>query len=173
MTRDESDLISVGEIIKAQGIRGEVKIIPHTDNPNRFGQIRRVYLKNDKGLRELELESYRLFKEFVLLKFLGIDDLTAAASLGRGLIMIPASERPELTDGRYYYDQIEGLKVFTIDGKYLGVIVQILETGANDVYLIRDGTRETLIPALKSVIKEIDLGQSRMLVDPLPGLVEE
>lgn len=170
---DELDLISVGEIIKAQGIRGEVKVIPHTDNPNRFDQIQRVFFKDAAEWRELKIESYRRLREFILLKFLGIDDLTAATALGRGLMMIPRSERPELSNGRYYYDQIEGLKVFTTGGKYLGVIVRILETGANDVYIIKDGPKETLIPALKSVIKEIDLKQTRMLVEPLPGLLEE
>ncbi len=170
---DELDLISVGEIIKAQGIRGEVKIIPHTDNPNRFGQIQRVFFKAAAGWRELKIESYRKFNQFTLLKFLGIDDLTEAAALGRGLIMIPRSERPGLSNGRYYYDQIEGLKVFTTGGKYLGAITRILETGANDVYLVKDGARETLVPALKSVIKEIDLKQTKMLVEPLPGLLEE
>ncbi len=170
---DEQDLISVGEIIKAQGIRGEVKVIPHTDNINRFGQIQRVFFKDITGWCELKIQGYREFNGFVLLKFFGIDDLTAANSLGRGLILIPRSERPELQDGRYYYDQIEGLKVFTTDGKYLGAIVRILETGANDVYVVKDGPRETLIPALKSVIKEIDLKQTRMLVEPLLGLLEE
>lgn len=170
---NELDLISVGEIIKAQGIRGEVKVIPHTDNPKRFGEIRRVYLKDCAGWRELTIEGYRKFKQFVLLKFLGIDDLTAASSLGRGLLMIPRSERPKLPSGRYYYDQIEGLKVYTIEGKYLGTIDRILETGANDVYIVKDDSREILIPALKSIIKVIDLEQTKMIVDPLPGLVEE
>ncbi|MGE5604848.1 MAG: ribosome maturation factor RimM [Bacteroidota bacterium] len=170
---DELDLISIGEIIKAQGIRGEVKVIPHTDDPNRFGKIRRAYFKDSAGWRELEIESYRKFNEFVLLKFTGIDDLTAASSLGRGLLMIPRSERPKLSKGRYYYDQIEGLKVFTTEGNYLGTIDRILETGANDVYVIKDGSREILIPALKSVIKVIDLEETKMYVEPLPGLMEE
>lgn len=170
---DETDFISVGEIIKAQGIRGEVKVIPHTDNLERYGQIRRVFFKDSAGWRELKIQSFRPFNGFVLMKFFGIDDLTAANSLGRGLIMIPRSERPELEDGRYYYDQIKGLKVFTVEGKYLGAIVKIMETGANDVYIVKDGPREILIPALKSVIKEIDLKQTRMLVEPLPGLLEE
>lgn len=170
---DEPDFISVGEIVKAQGIRGEVKVIPHTDNPERYRQIRRVFLKSSAGWRELKIQNYRQFNGFVLIKFFGIDDLTAANSLGRGLIMIPRSERPMLEEGRYYYDQIEGLKVFTVEGKYLGAIAGILETGANDVYVVKDGPREVLIPALKSVIKEIDLKQARMLIDPLPGLLEE
>ncbi len=170
---DELDLISVGEIIKAQGIRGEVKVIPHTDNPNRFGKIRRVFFKDSAGWRELEVESYRKFNEFVLLKFFRIDDLTAASSLGRGLLMIPRSERPQPANGRYYYDQIEGLKVYTTEGKYLGAIDRILETGANDVYIIKDASRELLIPAIKSVIKEIDLEETKMYVEPLPGLLEE
>lgn len=169
----EQDLISVGEIVKAQGIRGEVKVIPHTDNPKRFGDIKRVFFKNISGWQELKIQGFREFNGFVLLKFFGIDDLTAANSLGRGLMMIPRVERPVLQDGRYYYDQIEGLQVFTMEGRCLGTITRILETGANDVYVVKDGSREILIPALKSVVKEIDLKQTRMLVEPLPGLLEE
>ena len=170
---ETDDLIAIAEIIKAQGVQGELKAIPLTDDPERFSDIRRVYWKTTDGLRELFLERYRPFKQFILLKFTGINDMNAATSLGRGLAYIPRKERPAPPAGHYYYDQIEGLNVLTADGKLLGIVAQIITTGSNDVYCIHDHGKQILIPALKSVIKEINLGDRRMIVELPPGLVED
>ena len=171
---ETSNLIAVGEIIKAQGIKGEFKVIPLTDNPKRFGELRRVFFKNSAGvLQELYIQGYRLFKEYVLLKLEGIDDLTAAEALGRGYLLIPRNERPRPPAGRYYHDEIIGLKVETISGEYLGEVDQIFVTGANDVYSVRKQTRQILIPALKSIIREINLAEGRMRVELPEGLMED
>jgi 16S rRNA processing protein RimM len=178
---DTSDLIAVGEIIKPQGIKGELKVIPLTYNIKRFGEIHRVFWKTTdrltdgltNGLRELFLEGYRPFKSFVLLKFTGIDSLTEAERLGRGLIYIPRSERPKLPEGQYYLDEIEGLEVYTIAGEHLGKITQILQTGSNDVYCVAGTNREILIPALKHVISAVLLDQGRMVVELPAGLLED
>jgi 16S rRNA processing protein RimM len=172
--RDSLDLIAVGEIVKAQGVRGELKVLPLTDNLKRFGQIRRLYFQAKDGLRELKLLGYRPFQGYVLLRFDGITDLTAAEALGRGLIFIPRQERPQLPAGRYYYDEIEGLKVYTVSGELLGTVVRIIETGSNDVYCVEDASgAQVLIPALKSVIQEINLEQGKMVVELPPGLLED
>ena len=167
------DLVAVGEIIKAQGINGEFKVIPLTENIERFGEIHRVYWKTPDGLKELFIQRYRPFKEFVLLKFIGIDTLTEADLLGRGLIFIPRSERPKLPEGRYYYDEIEGLDVFAISGDYLGKIDQIITTGSNDVYSVSGSRGSILIPALQSVIKLVEIEHKRMVVQLPAGLLEE
>jgi len=167
---ETTDLIAVGEIIKAQGIKGEVKVVPLTDNPDRFGKLKRVFRKNAAGVEELRIENYRLFKGFVLLKLESVNDLDAANALGRGLIYIPRHERLKPPPGRYYLDEIEGLRVFTITGNYLGVVARILETGANDIYSVRGETGEILIPALKSVVKEIDITAGKMIVELPAGL---
>ena len=177
MNATELDLIAIGEILKPQGIKGELKVMPLTDNLKRFAELRRVYLKGQVGLKELEIVEYRYFMQFVLLKFAGVDDLDAAISLGRGLIMIPRQERPQLPAGRYYLDQIEGLNVFTEANQYLGQIVQILETGSNDVYVVKETgrakAREVLIPALRQVVKEVDLSAGKMVVVLPAGLLED
>lgn len=170
---EPANLIAVGEIIKAQGIKGELKVIPLTENPHRFGQIRRVFFEAKGSMQELYLQSYRLFNEYVLLKFDGIDDMTTAEALGRGYLLIPKEERPPLPAGRYYHDQIVGLEVQTTAGETLGTVDQVFQTGANDVYSVRGQTRQILIPALKSVVIEIDLPQGRMVVELPEGLVEE
>ncbi|HEX3047156.1 MAG TPA: ribosome maturation factor RimM [Bacillota bacterium] len=167
------DLIAVGEVLKAQGIHGELKVAPLTDNPRRFAEIRRVYWKQPGGYQELFIERYRLFNQFVLLKFTGIDNMTDAQALGRGLIFIPRVERPRLPEGRYYLDEIEGLRVFTTSGELLGEITEILQTGSNDVYCIKGAGQEILLPALKDVIKTIELEQRKMVVEVPPGLLDD
>ncbi|TCL53917.1 16S rRNA processing protein RimM [Hydrogenispora ethanolica] len=167
------DLIAIGEIIKAQGIKGELKVIPLTENPRRFGEVKRVFFHTQSGWQELFIEKYRDLNGIILLKFAGIDDLTAANLLGRGLIYIPRSERPPLPQGRYYFDEIEGLRVFTTSGRLLGVIDQILETGSNHVYRIQGDGKPILLPALKSVIQSIDLTEGKMTVELPEGLLEE
>ena len=171
---NSSDLIAVGEIVKPQGIRGEFKVIPLTDNIRRFGEMGRVYYRCAEGLRELFIERYRPFKEFVLLKFVGIDDLNEAVRLGQGLVFIPRSERPKLPEGQYYLDEIEGLDVYTISGVFLGKVVQILKTGSNDVYCVSGSPGgEVLIPALKNVVKTIEIDRGRMVVELPAGLLED
>ncbi|HBE79390.1 MAG TPA: 16S rRNA processing protein RimM [Firmicutes bacterium] len=173
---DSTELIAVGEIIKAQGVRGEFKVLPLTDDRKRFGQIQRVYFKERDGLslRELKIAGYRPFQSHVLLRFEGIPDLTAAEALGRGFIYIPRSERPKLPAGRYYLDEIQGLKVYTVAGESLGTVREIIETGSNDVYWVEDkGGAQVLIPALKSVIREINLAEGKMVVELPPGLLED
>lgn len=168
------DLIAVGEIIKAHGIQGELKVIPLTDNLKRFCEIQRIYFQAQEGLREYKLIGYRSFQDCVLLRFDGINDLSAAEAIGRGLIYIPRNERPRLPAGRYYLDEIEGLKVLTTAGETLGTIVEILQTGSNDVYCVEGASgKQILIPALKTVIQEINLGQGTMKVELPPGLLED
>jgi 16S rRNA processing protein RimM len=170
---ETSDFTAVGEIVKAQGIRGELKVIPLTDNPKRFGRLRRVFFRRVGEWQERYIQGYRMIKEFVLIKFDGINDLTAAEDLGRGLIYIPREERPIPPAGRYYFDQILGLKVFTVTGEFLGVVDQIFQTGANDVYSVKLEDRQVLIPALKSVVRRIDLEKGELLVELPAGLMED
>jgi 16S rRNA processing protein RimM len=174
LTEETANLIAVGEIIKAQGVKGELKTIPLTDDLRRFGQIKRVFLQSAAaGLIELKLQNYRLFKAFVLLKFEGIDDLTAATRLGRGLILIPREERPQLPAGRFYLDEIIGLDVYTVTDELLGQVDEVIQTGANDVYSVRLQSRQILVPALKSVIRRIDLAAGRIIVALPEGLRED
>lgn len=171
---ETNDLIAVGEVIKTHGVRGEVVVIPLTDHPQkRFGQIQRVFWKTGDGIKELFIEKFRICKNAVYVKFTGIDDLNAALLLGRGLLYIPKNERPKLPTGRYYEDEIIGLEVIDNSGGELGTISRIYRTGANDVYEVTHPARTFMIPALKQVIKNIDLTTGKMVVELPPGLLEE
>ncbi len=170
---DNLDLIAIGEIVKAHGVRGELKVVPLTDAISRFGEVKRVYWKKNDFINELFIEGYRSFKGGILLKLKGIDTLTAAEDLGRGLLYIPRKERPKLPKGRYYHDEICGLNVYTLEGEFIGIIKEIIQTGSNDVYVVADKTEQILIPALKTVIQEINLADKRMSVLLPPGLVDD
>jgi len=169
-----SDYITVGEIAAPFGVRGEVKVIPYTDFPERFEKTRKLFLNKDGLLREVCIDRAILREKDVILKIKGIDTPEEAAEYRRALLQIPRDEVWPLPADSYYRFQIIGLTVTTADGVALGRVADILETGSNDVYVVRDnGKREYLIPALRDVIKDIDLEKGLMVIQPLPGLLEE
>ena len=151
--------ITIGRVGAAQGIHGEMRIIPLTDFPERFKDMREVMV----GDELLHIESCRYHKQFVLLKFQEYPVREQAMALTGRLLTVTRAA------GEFYTFDIIGLAVFDMEGNVLGTITEVLRTGANDVYQVRaeDG-RELLIPALKSVVKEINLEQRRMFVD-MPG----
>ncbi|AFV11248.1 16S rRNA-processing protein RimM [Thermacetogenium phaeum DSM 12270] len=168
------DYITVGEITATFGVRGEVKVIPYTDFPERFEKTRKFFLNKDGLLREVWIERAAIREKDVILKIKGIDTPEEAAEYRRALLQIPPDEVWPLPPDSYYRFQIIGLTVTTADGVALGRVADILETGSNDVYVVRDNEkREYLIPALKDVIKDIDLEKGLMVIQPLPGLLEE
>jgi 16S rRNA processing protein RimM len=164
---------TVGRVVAPFGLRGELKVLPLTDIPNRFAQLKAVYLGAPP--RRYTLQRVRPYKGgLLLIKLHGCDSLSAAETLRNCELLIPLSELPPLPPDFYYQHDILNLRVLTLDGQEVGSIVDILLTGGNDVYVIRmpDG-REALIPAVKEVIKQIDLGQRAMYIDPFPGLLDE
>jgi 16S rRNA processing protein RimM len=159
----------VGEILKPWGYRGEVKVQILTDFPKRLAKLKTVYLGPDA--RVVQVERARLHSGAALMKFEGYDSPEAVAKLRGQTVQILAAEAAPLVEGQFYHHQIIGLQALSSDGVLLGQVEEILETGANDVYLIRreDG-RELLLPAIQDVIQEIDLENKRMVVRLLPGL---
>ncbi|HHT49192.1 MAG TPA: 16S rRNA processing protein RimM [Firmicutes bacterium] len=167
-------LIAVGEVLGTQGNRGEVKVASLTDHPERWLELERVLIFNEEDPQPLFLEKVRFFKGLVIVKFRGINDISGAEVLQGTFLWLPEAERPPLPPDRFYVDQIIGLKVYTLTGCFLGAVAQVLFTGGNDVYVLRGGTGgEILLPALKSVIRSVDLAAGIMRVELPPGLVDE
>jgi 16S rRNA processing protein RimM len=169
----EPRYLTVGQVVGAHGISGELKVKILTDDPHRFRLLDRVYV----GLEEQEpvprpLAGYRLHKGFALLKLGGCDDRATAQSLRGNLIQVPLEEAIPLEEGEYFEYQILGLDVWTPSGEHLGQLVEILYTGANDVYVVQRAASgsEILIPAIEDVILEIDLEAGRLVVEPPEGL---
>lgn len=168
----KAEWATIGQVVALFGVRGELKVRLFTDIPDRFARLEAVYLDADS--RRLEIERVRPYKgESIVLKLRGIDDAQTAEALCGQRLLIPASQLSQLPAGRYYQHDILGLAVLLPDGCELGRIVDILQTGSNDVYVVKkpDG-KQALIPAIREVVRQVDLIHHTMSIDPLPGLLE-
>ena len=159
--------IIVGRIAAPKGRSGELVVEVTSDHPGRFSPGGTVYL-DDHPHRILR--SVKLPKGKVSLALEGIDTREQAERLRQSYLTVPEDEVPPLPEGQYYHFQIVDLRVYTQEGEYLGCISQILLTGSNDVYVVSEGGKEILIPALEDVIKEVDVKRGTMTVDLPDGL---
>ncbi|GAB6137682.1 ribosome maturation factor RimM [Halanaerobaculum tunisiense] len=164
------ELITIGEITRHQGNKGEVRVKALTDFTNRFEELEEVFLIKGRNKFKAEIEEIRHHKGFVIVKFVDCDDIGTAIEYKGYQIKIPLEQTKELGTDEYYLYQIQGLEVYTTAGEYLGEITDILETGANDVYVVKQGAEELLIPAIKEVVHEVNLEDNRMQVELLTGL---
>lgn len=168
-----AEYINVGKVVAVFGVRGEVKVIPLTDFPERFSEKRHYLLSKQNQSKVVEIEDVRFREKGIILKLKGIDTPEDAGEYRNAMLQVPRDDAWPLPEGHYYQFQILGLLVSTEEGVVLGRVTEILETGSNDVYLVKnDQGKEYLLPAIKEVVKEIDLDKGRMLVRPLPGLLE-
>ncbi len=167
------ELILIGEIVNTQGHRGAVRVLPLTDFPDRFRRLKAVYLEQGPVRRLVHIGRVSYHKRFVILEFREIPDMNAAEKLKGAQLKIPRSELVPLPDGHHYIFEIVGASVFSAEGDYLGVVADVLRTGANDVYVVKGGDGDDLLlPALKTVVREIDLVRRRITV-VLPGGLRE
>lgn len=162
----------IGRIKAPWGHRGQVRAEVLTDFPERFLQMAEILVGEQH--RPYRLSAARLHKGDVILKLEGVEDPEQAAELAGEYLYVPVAEAMPLAPDTYYHYQILGLEVYTASGELLGQVTDILETGANDVYVVRkDAGQEILIPALADVIQDVDLEHHRIIVTLPPGLVEE
>lgn len=170
--QNETEWATIGKVVALFGVRGELKVRLLTDIPNRFADLESVHVGPDHTLQRIQgIRPYK--SEMIVLKLEGIDDANAAEALRNQDLSIPLSNLAKLPPDSYYQHDILGLQVITLDGRNLGTIVDIIVTGSNDVYSIKTpGGSQLLIPAIKDVIKQIDLIRHTMHIDPLPGLLD-
>ena len=161
----------VGVITSTHGVRGEVKVFPTTDDASRFKKLKQVILDTGKEDIELEITSVKFFKNMVILKFKGIDDMDTANKYRQKSLYVTRENAVKLAKNEYFIADLIGLKVTSDEGEDLGVLEDVLQTGANDVYVIKpDGEDEILLPAIKECVKEVDIEAGSMVVHLLPGL---
>lgn len=166
-------MFTVGRIVNTHGVKGELKVMPTTDDPKRFEKLKSIFVER-KTMESYEIQSVRYHKDFVLLKLKGIEDMNAAELLKGSVLKIERKDSLPLKKDEYYICDLFGLKVFTEEERYLGELVDIIETGSNDVYAVRkeDREKDLLLPAIKQVIKQVDIEGQRMVVHLLEGLEE-
>lgn len=162
------DFIKVGKIVNTHGIKGELKVLPLTDDMTRFEELEYVYVENQK----IEIEDVWYKKNFVMLKFKGFDNINDVLCFKDKYVYIDKENAIELPEDTYFIFQIIGLNVYLMSGELLGKITDVIQTGSNDVYVVKDDNKEYLIPAIKEVIKEINLDDKKVIIDPLEGMIE-
>lgn len=164
-------MFEIGKIVNTQGIKGVVRVIPMTDDITRFELLNKVYVCDKKeDIYEIENVSYH--KQFVLLKFKGIDDMTQAElHLKNKMLKIDDSEALPLDEDEYYIRDLVGCEVLTNEGENLGAIKDILFTGANDVYVVDYNGKDILIPATKNCVQSIDIENKKIIIELLNGLL--
>ena len=164
--------LAIGRIVRAHGVRGEISVAVLTDFPERFETLEWVYVGNEFEAQPFRLEKHRWHKKNVLLTLAEITSRTQAEQLRGQFIQVPVGEAIPLPDGGYYLYQLIGLQAITATGELLGTIDSVIETGANDVYIIKSDERtELLIPAIADVIKSVDLDKRQIIIELMDGLI--
>jgi 16S rRNA processing protein RimM len=168
----EPRFLAVGRIAKPHGVLGEVRVELMTDHPERFEWLDAIYV-GEKNPRRVPIVSVRYHQDVVLLKLEGYPTRTEAELLRGELLQVPESEAVPLEDDEYFLYQLIGIEVFTEQGRHLGQLTEILETGANNVFVIDNEGRQYLIPDIPDVIREIDIENRRLVIHPMPGLIAD
>ena len=153
-------------------MRGEVKVFPTTDDVKRFKKLKKVILDTGKEQLPLEIEGVKFFKQFVILKFRGIDNINDIEKYKGKRLLVDREHAVKLKKDEYFIADMIGMDVFTEDGELFGALKDVMETGANDVYIIEmsDG-KEVLVPAIKQCILDVDIENRKMVIHLLEGLV--
>jgi len=168
-------MFEIGVITKPQGIKGELRVFPTTDDPTRFSLLvgKEIILQMGNTERAYKLLHARQHKGFVLVTLEGVNDRNMAETLTRATILIPNDLALPLEDGEYFVRDLIGLKVETQNGEHIGTIANVFNTNANDVYVIETPEGESfMIPAIKSVVLNVDMAAGKMLVHMMDGLRE-
>ena len=167
------DLLQVGIITSTHGVRGEVKVYPTTYDPRRFRRLKEVVLDTGKEKMNLEIEGVKFFKQFVILKFKGLDNINDIEKYRQKSLYVTRKNAVRLQRDEYFIADLIGLKVQDEDGKELGTVKDVIETGANDVYEVEmaDG-KSLLLPAIKQCILNVDVENGTMQVHVLEGLLD-
>ncbi len=165
-------MLQVGVITATHGIRGEVKVYPTTDDATRFDDLKGVILDAGKQQLPLEIQSVKYFKQFVILKFKGIDNINDIERYKRCPLLINREDAVDLEEDEYFIADIIGMEVYTEDGAYFGLLKDVMETGANDVYIIDSKEHgEVLLPAIKECILNVDGDENKITIHLMEGLL--
>lgn len=165
--------LQAGVITSTHGIRGEVKVFPTTDDAQYFRELKKVYLDTGKEQIPLEIEHVKFFKQFAILKFKEIDNINDIEKYKGKSLMIDREDASPLGEDEYYIGDMIGMDVYTDDpAEHFGVLRDVLETGANDVYIIdSDRHGEVLVPAIRQCILRVDTEKNEMHIHLMEGLL--
>lgn len=170
---EKEQYLQVGVITSTHGVRGEVKVFPTTDDVSRFQDLEEVLLDTGKRLIPLEIAGVKYFKQYVILKFKGIYSINDVEQYRRMPLLVTREQAVPLEGNEYFIADMLGMEVYTEDGTLFGVLKDVMETGANDVYVVESRAHgEVLIPAIQDCILSVDIPENRMTVRLLKGLIQ-
>lgn len=183
----KEQFLRIGVITQPHGIKGEVKVFPTTDSPERFLEVENVILRTEKGDTETQVTGVKFFKNLAIVHFSCFQTPEEAAKFRKADVMIRREDAQPLEEGEYYIADLLGCRVLLdeeslslldpekgpqlSEGNCLGTVKDVLQTGANDVYVVRNGGKELLIPVIKDCIRKVDIEGGEILVHLLPGLI--
>lgn len=166
-------MLEVGKIVNTHGLRGEVKVVPWTDYPEVFEEISSVFISRRDETKEYKIKSVKYQKNNIILKLSGIDTIDEAEKLRGVILTTERSQLGELPEGTYYIADLIGLAVYDEAGELLGRISDVLQTGSNDVYVVkRDAGRDLLIPVIDGVVLSVDIDGGKVSVHLMEGLTD-
>ena len=169
MSREK--MIAIGKIIKVRGAKGELTFSPLTDDIKRFFILKEVFIeKLDGTVLKKDIEKISFYNEKGIIKFCGIESGREAMEFLKAFISIPEGERIALPENHYFISDLIGAEVISLEGEILGKVVDIFPTGSNDVFVVRNKNKETLIPAIKNVIKHVNIEDKKITINLLEGL---
>lgn len=166
--------LQVGIITSTHGIAGEVKVFPTTDDLKRFKKLKEVLVDTGKERLPLTVDGVKFFKQFAILKFKGIDSINDVQKYKGMPLFVTREHAVRLSRGEYFIADLIGMRVVSEDASFEGTLSDVMQTGANDVYVIRqkDTEKELLLPAIKDCVLSVDMEQNRMTIHLLDGLLE-
>lgn len=164
-------MLRVGKITNTHGIKGDLKVLPLTDYFERFEELEWVYIEGFK--EKFYIENIKYKPTLVILSFEGYGDINLVEKFKDRYLLIDESQRRILPEDTYYIADIIGLDVFTVKDEYIGKVVDIIQTGSSEVYVIRmNNLKEIMIPSVKEFMPEISLEKKRITIDPIEGMIE-
>ena len=165
------DLLQVGVVTTTHGVRGEVKVFPTTDDSARFKKLKNVILDTGKEKLDMEITNVKFFKNLVIVKFKGYDNINDVERFRQAKLLVTRDNAVELAENEYFIADLIGLKASSDEGEDLGEITDVLQTGANDVYVIsKEGTPDLLVPAIKDCVVNVDIEAGTIVLHLLDGL---
>jgi 16S rRNA processing protein RimM len=167
------DLLLMGKVVRPHGVEGALRIKSYAQSEESFLSAGTVFLRSSSGQTwEYVVSSVRPHKNILLLKLEGLNTLEEAEKYRGAAILIKRDALPQEGDEEYFWHELIGLQVYLSGGEYVGTIKHILPTGSNDIYVVQEGKKEVLIPAIHDVVKEIDLINNRMIISEVEGLLD-
>lgn len=161
-------MIEIGKIVNVRGIKGEVKVIPWVDDIELFSELDGIYIDE----KYYEIKSVKYFKNNVMLLLDGVNSIEKAELYRNKIVMLPEENLPKLEENEFYVKDLLGANVFTESGENLGEIIDVFKTGSNDVYTVKKDSKNIYLPAIKDVVKNIDIENKVVIVELMEGLID-